>query len=222
MGLGYTKAAMVCGRTHVGPRGRQQVTRSAAVPITHTNAKGKTYYLHQGTTKTGKPKYYFAMESNGALAESIPAGFEIYENPNAQVFLRRIPPKVITDEERQVVEDGMRKYAEVQDYKIDVKGNAIVVYTADQDIETLAGLFKDIYPDPTTNPQLRTLLRNEIHYSPMLQFLLEDAQRRLFTAQRYCFVGSIDDWIDIGYGPLPTLVKRYVKHLEKESYFDLY
>jgi len=33
-------------------------------------------------------------------------------------------------------------------------------------------LFQDIYPDPTTNPQLRTLLRNEIHYSPMLQFLL--------------------------------------------------
>jgi len=28
------------------------------VPITHTNAKGKTSYLHQGTTKTGKPKYH--------------------------------------------------------------------------------------------------------------------------------------------------------------------
>jgi len=192
------------------------------VPITHTNAKGKTYYLHQGTTKTGKPKYYFSMESNGALAESIPAGSEIYENPNAQVFLRRIPPKIITDEERQVVEDGMRKYAQVQDYKIDVKGNAIVVYTADQDIETLVGLFKDMYPEPTTNTQLMTLLRNEIHYSPMLQFLLEDAQRRLFTAQRYCFRGAIDDWIDIGYGPLTTLVKQYVKHLGQESYFELY
>src|SRR6266702_4512538 len=222
MGLGYTKAAMVCGRTRVGHRGRQQVTRSAAVPITHTNAKGRTYYLHQGTTKTGKPKYYFSMESNGALAESIPAGFEIYENPNAQVFLRRIPPKIITDEERQVIEDGMRKYAEIQDYKIDVKGNAIVVYTADQDIETLVGLFKDMYPEPTTNTQLMTLLRNEIHYSPMLQFLLEDAQRRLFTAQRYCFRGAIDDWIDIGHGTLTTLVKRYVKHLGQESYYELF
>ena len=192
------------------------------MPITYTNAKGKTYYLHQGTTKTGKPKYYFSMESNGALAESMPEGFEIYENPNAQVFLRRITPQIITDEERQVVEDGMRKYAEVQDYKIDVRGNAIAVYTADQDIETLAGSFKDIYPDPTTNPQLRTLLRNEIHYSPMLQFLLEDEQRRTFTAQRYCFIGSIDDWIDIGHGPLTRLVKQYVKHLGQESYFDLY
>src|SRR6266699_5199185 len=138
MGLGYTKGAMVCGRSRVGHRGRQRVTRSAAVPITHTNAKGKTSYLHQGTTKTGKPKYHFSMQSEGTLAESIPTGFEIYENPNAQVFLRRIPPKIITDEERQVVEDGMRTYADVQDYKIDVKGNAIVVYTADQDRETLA------------------------------------------------------------------------------------
>ena len=71
------------------------------MPITHTNAKGKTYYLHQGTTKTGKPKYYFSMESGGPLADAIPEGFEMYENPNAQVFLRRIPPKLITDEERQ-------------------------------------------------------------------------------------------------------------------------
>jgi hypothetical protein len=192
------------------------------VPITYTNAKDKTYYLHQGTTKTGKPKYYFSTQPEGTWAEAIPEGFEIYENPNAQVFLRRIPPKIITDEERQVVEDGMRKYAEVQDYKIDVKGNAIVVYTADQDIETLADVFKDMYSGPSARTQLRTLLRQGIHYSPMLQFLLEDEPRRLFTAQRYCFRGAIDDWIDIGYGPLTTLVKRYVKHLGKESYFELF
>ena len=190
--------------------------------ITHTNAKGKLYYLHQGTTKTGKPKYYFSMESEGHLAESIPEGFEIYENPNAQVFLRRIPPKLITDEERRVVEEGMRTYADVKDYKIDVKGKAIVIYTADQDIGTLAELFKDLSPTPSANRQLMSLLRKEIQYSPMLQLLLEDEQRRLFTAQRYCFRGSVDDWIDIGYGPLTTLVKQYVKHLGQESYFELY
>jgi hypothetical protein len=51
---------------------------------------------------------------------------------------------------------------------------------------------------------------------------LDDEQRRLFTAQRYCFRGSVDDWIDIGHGPLTKLVKRYVKHLGQESYFELY
>ena len=190
--------------------------------ITYTNAKEKTYYLHQGTTKTGKPKYYFSTQPEGTLAEAMPEGFELYENPNAQVFLRRIPPKLITEEERQVVEAGMRISADVKDDKIDVKGKAIVIYTADQDVETLADVFKDLSPTPSANRQLMSLLRKEIQYSPMLQFLLEDEQRRLFTAQRYCFRGSIDAWIDIGYGSLTTLVKQYVKHLGKESYFELF
>src|SRR5262249_49740979 len=69
MGLGYTKAAMVYVRTRGGHRGYQRVTRNAAVPIIYTNAKGKTYYLRQGTTKTEKPKYYFSMESNGGQVE---------------------------------------------------------------------------------------------------------------------------------------------------------
>ncbi len=192
------------------------------MPITHINAKGKTYYLHQGATKTGKPKYHFAMKSEGTLADIIPEGFEIYENPNAQVFLRRIPPKIITDEEPQLVEDGMRKYASVQDYKIDVKGKAIIVYTADQSVDTLVDLFKDLHPDPAANPQLMTTLRGVIQYSPMLTFILDDKEQRLFTAQRYCFRGSIDDWIDIDHGKLEKLVKTYVQHLGNESYFELF
>jgi hypothetical protein len=191
------------------------------MPITHVNAKGKTYYLHQGTTKTGKPKYHFAMQSEGTLADSIPEGFEIYENPNAQVFLRRIPPKIITDEERQVVEDGMRKYASVQDYKIDVKGKALIVYTADQNLDTLADLFTDLHPDPTANPQLMATLRGVIQYSPMMQFILAEKAQRLFTVQRYCFRGSIDDWIDLDHGTLAQLVRTYVKHLGNASYFEL-
>ncbi len=188
------------------------------MPMTYTNAKGKTYYLHQGTTKTGKPKYYFSMESAGPLAEAIPEGFEIYENPNAQVFLRRVPPKLITDEERQVVEDGMRKYAEVQDCKIDVKGNAIVVYTPNQSVEEFSQLLKGLNPF-IGEAKVREYFTRSVQYAPMLQFILDDEKRRTFTAQRYCFRGSVDDWIDIGYGPLTTLVKQYVKHLGKESYF---
>ncbi len=192
------------------------------MPITHVNSKGKTYYLHQGTTKTGKPKYHFAMKSEGNLADNIPEGFEIYENPNAQVFLRRIPPKIITDEERQLVEDGMQKHATVQDYKIDVKGKAIIIFTADQDVDHLAGMLREFHPNPMSNPEVASLLRSAIHYSPMLQFILDDKDQRLFTAQRYCFKGSIDDWIDIDHGKLVKLVKTYLQHLGEESYFELF
>jgi hypothetical protein len=138
------------------------------------------------------------MQSEGTLAKAIPTGYEIYENPNAQVFLRRIPPKIILDEERHVVVEGMRTYATVKDYKIDIKGNAILIYTAVQEIDALADLFKDLYPDPTANVELMATLRKAVHYSPMLVFQLVDATRRTFQTQRYCFLGSVDDWIEIG------------------------
>ena len=153
------------------------------MPITHTNAKGQTFTLYQGTTKTGKAKYYFAMQSEGTRAKAISAGYEIYENPNAQVFLRRIPPKIITDEERRAVEEGMRRYATVKDYKIDVKGNAILIYTSEQDLDALANLFKHTHPNPLENVELMTTLRNTMHYSPMLVFQLVDATRRTFQTQ---------------------------------------
>jgi len=142
---------------------------------------------------------------------------------SAQVFLRRIPPKIITDAEHQVVEEGMRTYATVKDYKIDIKGNAILIYTAVQEIDTLADLFKDLYPDPTANVELMANLRKAVHYSPMMVFQLVDATRRTFQTQRYCFLGSVDDWIEIGKpGKLPALVKKYVKHLGQDSYVELW
>jgi hypothetical protein len=77
--------------------------------VTQTNRKGKNYYLHQGTTKTGKPKYFFALREEGDLVVTIPPWREIYENPNAQVFLRKVRPQIFTDEEVATVEAGMRR-----------------------------------------------------------------------------------------------------------------
>jgi hypothetical protein len=59
-------------------------------------------------------------------------------------------------------------------------------------------------------------------YSTMLRFTLVDAGRRLFDAERWCFRGSIDDWIEPG-GPKPldALLKTYVPHLGQESFFEL-
>ena len=54
--------------------------------------------------------------------------------------------------------------------------------------------------------------------------MLADPEKRLFLAERFCFRGSVDDWIDIGGPPrkLPALLKKFVKHLGKESLFELY
>jgi hypothetical protein len=58
-------------------------------PVQLKNRKGKTYYLHQGKTKTGTPQNFFSMKAEDGSAEAIPADYGIFENPNAQVFVRR-------------------------------------------------------------------------------------------------------------------------------------
>src|SRR4030043_1412786 len=103
------------------------------MPITYTNRRSQTFYLHQGKTKIGRPNYFFSLKSSGPLADTIPEGYEVYENPNGQVFLRKKKPTTISDSEIRVVDEGMRKYSDIEYYKLDTKNNAIIVYLADQD-----------------------------------------------------------------------------------------
>ena len=85
------------------------------MPVKHINRKRQAYFLHAGKTKTGKPKYFFSKDSEGDLLDTIPDGYEIYENPNAQVFLRKITPQVITDEEVAVVQTALWEIVAVPD-----------------------------------------------------------------------------------------------------------
>ena len=189
--------------------------------IIYVNRTGKTFYLHQGVTKKGNPKYYFSQKSDGELVDSIPKGFEIYENPHAQVFLRRVRPKLITDAEVEIVRSGMDKYSPAKYYQIDVKKNIIIIYLADQDVDILVELLKSA---PGAKGMSVSDIANQFTtYSPMMRFVLVDAERRRFKVERYCFLGSIDDWVSIGRtDELPKLVKKYVKHLGQDSYYELY
>jgi hypothetical protein len=61
-------------------------------------------------------------------------------------------------------------------------------------------------------------------YTAVMRFVLCDEEKRLFLAERFCFRGSVDDWIDIGGLPksLPVQLKKFIKHLGKESIYELY
>jgi hypothetical protein len=155
------------------------------------------------------------MKAEGSICTSIPEGYEIYEHPNAQVFLRKIPKKIIFDEEKDVVESGMRNHSSLKKYKIDVRKNIIQIYTPYQEINTIDSIFSTISPLQAIN--------DTATYSPDMQFILIDKEKRIFVAQRYCYLGRIDDWINIGSpDSLGALVKKYIKHLGKESIFDLH
>ncbi len=102
------------------------------MPVSHVNRKRATYYLHAGTTKTGKPKYWFAKSTVGDLVETIPQGYEVYENPDAQVFLRKELPRLIADEEIAIVREGLRKHAKDRHCTADVRERHIVIYYSER------------------------------------------------------------------------------------------
>jgi len=102
--------------------------------VTHTSKTGKTYYLHAGTTKTGKPKYFFSTKQGTEGVDAIPDGFEIYENVNGLVFLRKIPQQIIKPKEQAYVEAALKRHGESWQYRAEVKKNTITVYECETDM----------------------------------------------------------------------------------------
>lgn len=65
------------------------------MPVTYTNRKGFAYFLCKGTTKTGKPRFFFARQPKGEAVDAIPTGYEIEESVNGIVSLVKIRPNLI-------------------------------------------------------------------------------------------------------------------------------
>jgi len=199
--------------------------------IQYSNRVGKTYYLREGKAKTGKPRYFFSSQQNGKgkAIDKIPEGYEIYEHPeNAQVFLRKKRPRLISDIEEQFVKTYLNTLTRSKRYRVDCKDEYITIYESNADTEILQGMLGDLLRDTPTRPGVNTddamtFLVNiaDQHYTAMLRFGLDDKEKRTFNVERFCFRGSIDEWIYLA-GPddLRSIVEKYVKILGTDEFFD--
>lgn len=157
------------------------------------------------------------------MLTKIPDGFEIYENPNAQVFLRKKLESKITKDEIGFCKDELAKICifNPKTLMVDYKQNEIIIHFSAQIADVpkppkKVGLFHNEYED------LASVLSMYATYHPLLKFSLFDDEERLFIAERFCFLGGIDDWIVIGtIDSLENQVRKYGKHLGQESFFEL-
>ena len=186
--------------------------------ITHSTRTGKTYYLHAGVTKTGKPKYFFSMKRDGTLIDTIPEGFEVYENIDGQVFLRTITKQIIQTEELALVQAALLRHGEEWQYKAEIKKDAITVHECGSDIARLDEIATRFTFRPLSSAEKARIA----NYIAVLRFVLADTQKRTFVTERFCFRGRIDDWIYIdGPADLSVQLKKYIKHLGQESMYEL-
>lgn len=186
--------------------------------VKHIARSGKTYYLHAIAGANGKTRSFFSTSSEGLLAPSIPDGYEIYENVNAQVFLRRKTIPLIQDDEIDLIRTALGKQGPEWKHKVEIKKAMIVIHQAGQDYDALERRFSS-WMDGAKMERFKI---QSATYMPIMRFILQDNEKRIFWTERYCFRGSIDDWIRIGQpGKLTALSKQFIKHLGRESFFEL-
>ncbi|NEX16112.1 MAG: hypothetical protein C1943_05625 [Halochromatium sp.] len=199
--------------------------------VDYTNRAGQIYHLFEGKTPTGKPRYFFSSRENGkgVRVEKMPEGYEVYEHPeNAQVFIRKKRPRLITDIEEQFVKKQVASLQTSKRYLVDCKDEKITIYESDADPDYFKDAFSELLslaPNRSTQKRddavaaaLRIIDKN---YSAMLRFCLDDKVQRTFIAERFCFRSSIDDWMYLtGPDKFASIVTKYVPLLGTDDFFE--
>ncbi len=156
------------------------------MPITYTNRKGFTYYLCQGVTKTGKPRYYFAREIKDEPVEQIPDGYIINESVNGIVSLSKAQTSQLHEAEVDAVKAAVARHPKSRKYRVNARSKRIEIYEwVGPDAKTLiAGLGQMMPVFPGTASRLSAQLDRYAQFTPVLRFTLLDAEQRTFEAER--------------------------------------
>ena len=195
------------------------------MPVTYTNRKGVTYHLCRGVTKTGKPRYYFAREIKGEPVDEIPEGFTISESVNGVVSLAKHRPSQLLPDEIAWVGASVKRHPKAHNYRVSAKPDRIEIYERiGPDPDDLIAEFRGISGlFAAQADRLRERSDRHAQFTPVLRFILVDAESRAFCVERWCYLGSIDDWIDVGTeGPVAQLAREWVPKLGTDRLFEVY
>jgi hypothetical protein len=188
------------------------------VSATHTSRTGKTYYLHTGPKRGGGTQHCLSTKAAGPMADHVPEGFEIHETVNGQVFLRRQPRQLIREDELDLIRRPQAQPRAGMRYQVEAQGKVVIIHEASDNLR----LMRETARHLSVREQER-IAEQFAHYQTVMRFTLLDAERRWFAPERFCFRGSVDDWISIGApGPLAGLAGPYLKHLGQESLYELF
>jgi hypothetical protein len=197
------------------------------MPVSYTNRKGQTYTLYRGQTKTGKPRYYFGRPGQGQdePVTELPPGYTIRESVNGVVSLVKGRPSLIQPEEVAAIEEAVQQHPEARRYRVAVKHDRIEIYEqAGPDYDTLLSeLHMTGLSSPGLAERLQAVEERYARYTPVLRFILLDPTRRRFGAQRMCYLGSIDGWLELGQtGSAAKLARALIPTLGTDQFYELW
>jgi hypothetical protein len=192
--------------------------------LEYVNRRGERYYLLQGKTKSGKPKYYVSRKADGTAVERMPDGYEFHESPERGIVsVRKIRPTRLLPQEREQLATWIRELAGIEHFLVDVQDDSLVVYTPGNSPSESARLVDKLFGGSAKDSAHTVAwISQHAHYMPMFRFKVVEADKRHFSVERWCYLGSIDDWFYLaGAQPLQAQACKYLPYLNEESFYDL-
>ena len=195
--------------------------------LEYINRTGKTYYLKESVTKTGKPRYFFSQkkEGKGGSVAFLPEGREIYERvEDGQVFLRKQQTRHFLEEELALIENLLADKFMPFRYLHQENGKYLTIYETN-----LASALSDggnnlmahsISPLKKAEDVAAQMVRTG-HFTAVLRFRLDDSENRQYTAERFCFLGRVDDWIYLDESDsFEKLAEKYIGLLGTDGFYN--
>ena len=157
------------------------------------------------------------------MLTEIPEGYQIRESVNGVVSLTKTRRREISDGEIDAVMAAVRMHPKASRYRVDTKSSDITIYEriGPDRLELAAELgIEKLSKDAVRRIEERE--RRSGQFSPMMRFILTNKERRLFSAQRMCFMSGMDDWIYLQYDkPIGKLARQLVPVLGTDQFFEL-
>lgn len=159
--------------------------------IGRVNRFGVPYYLHGGTTKSGKPRYYAAKKVGEEALAAMPAGYEFCESVNGVVSVRRIPEgaPAVPPPDLALVRAGLARQPHLARHRADVVKGEMVVF------------------EPQSS-----------RYTPVMKFVPSEGG---YSVHRMTYRGHGGWSWPLAHGGLIALLAKYIPLIGTERFFDL-
>jgi hypothetical protein len=194
-------------------------------PANYTNRHGSTYYVHEGKTKTGKPRYFVAKTIGEGARPTLPDGFEFAESVNGVVSVRKVDASAprIPEADLAIVRTEMARHRHLRHHRVEAVKGEIVVFEPSGGIslEDLAAASSIFGALPHSFEAQLAKLSPGTRFAPVMKFVPQE-DRGSYAVHRMTYRGRGGWSWPLGLGPLPELARRYLKAVGTEDFFELY
>jgi len=170
-------------------------TRGTGTALSYRNRLGGTFYLHEGKTKTGKPRYFAAKTVGEAALAAMPAGYEFSESINGVVSVRRVDAKAskVPEGDLAIARAELARHPRLALHRVEEVKGEIVVF------QPLHG-----------------------RYDPVMKFVPSEVdQPGKYAVHRMTYRGKGGWSWPLEFGTLERLVKKFIRHVGTEGFFEL-